>query len=74
LGVGATQQILFTVGSVNFISPRYYTRGMRGVLCANFAPPHQALAFACTQMGNSAIAGQPVSPASALPDGGGTMG
>ena len=52
IAMDPTQQIFFIVGSVNFISPRYYTRGMRGVLCANFAPPHQALAFACTQQGH----------------------
>jgi len=47
-----SQQVLFVVASVDFISPRYaHLVRVPGMLVSNFCRPHQALAQACAKQG-----------------------
>ena len=48
------QQVFMVVAKVDFVSPRYYTARVPGVLCANFMRPSEALAFAVEKQGHGA--------------------
>ncbi|MBI5396124.1 MAG: hypothetical protein HZA91_12580 [Verrucomicrobia bacterium] len=45
------QRLYFLVGGSEFIAPRYYVRGVAGVLCSEFRSPSDAFAFAAVQNG-----------------------
>ncbi len=45
------QRLYFLVGGSEFIAPRYYVNGVRGVLCSEFRAPSDAFAFAAVQNG-----------------------
>jgi hypothetical protein len=43
------QRLFFLVGGSEFITPRYYVAGVRGVLCSEFQSPSDAFAFAAVR-------------------------
>ena len=45
------QTLYFLVGGSEFVSPAYYVRGVRGVLCSEFRSPSDAFAYAAVQNG-----------------------
>jgi hypothetical protein len=46
------EQAFFVVASTNFVTPQYNLVRVPGVLVSKFLPPHEAMAFACTQQGH----------------------
>ena len=59
LGKGAcivtdpAQRLYFMVAGAGFVSPRYYVRGVPGVLSSEFRAPSDAFAFSATQTGRA---------------------
>ena len=59
LGKGAcivtdpAQRLYFMVAGAEFVSPRYYVRGVPGVLSSEFRAPSDAFAFSATQTGQA---------------------
>ena len=59
LGQGAcivtdpAQRLYFMVAGAEFVAPRYYVRGVKGVLCSEFRAPSDAFAFSATQTGQA---------------------
>ena len=47
------QRFYFIVGTADFVTPRYYVRGVPGVLCSEFRNPSDAFAFSATQTGRA---------------------
>jgi hypothetical protein len=59
LGQGAcivtdpAQRLYFMVAGAEFVTPRYYVRGVQGVLCSEFRAPSDAFAFSAAQTGRA---------------------
>jgi hypothetical protein len=47
------QRLYFMVAGAEFVAPRYYVRGVPGVLSSEFRPPSDAFAFSATQTGKA---------------------
>ena len=52
IAVDPSQQMYFVVATANFITPRYNLTRIPNALVSPFAPPHQAMAIACTKQGH----------------------